>query len=54
MNQEYIYKCPKECPIHKHCFVIKLAQPLKEPLPVLYKCCAAKEDILITIGKRPP
>ncbi len=23
---EYIYKCPLQCPINKHCFVIKLEE----------------------------
>lgn len=51
----YVYKCPKQCPIHKHCFVIKLEDQLKQPLTVLLKCVAQKGDIKVEIGgERPP
>lgn len=51
----YIYKCPLQCPIHKHCFVIKLEERLTQPLKVLLKCAARKGDIKVEIGgERPP
>lgn len=57
MNREYIYHCNRKCPINKRCFIIKLAEPLKEPITVLQKCKATKVDIKITVGDdiiRPP
>ncbi len=56
LKQEYTYRCPVDCPIHKRCFVIKLKHPLKEPLHVLQKCLAKKgADIEISIyPERPP
>lgn len=52
---EYIYKCPLQCPINKHCFVIKLEERPVSPLKVLQKCPAEKKDIKIEIGgERPP
>lgn len=51
----YIYKCPLQCPIHKHCFVIKLEERLTQPLKVLLKCAASRDDIKVEIGgERPP
>lgn len=51
----YIYKCPLQCPIHKHCFVIKLEERLTQPLKVLLKCAAYKDDVKVEIGgERPP
>jgi len=54
--QPVIYRCPKECPIHKQCFVLKSAAQIEEPIHVLQKCPAEhNNDILITIGgQRPP
>lgn len=55
MSNEIIYRCNKECPINKKCFIIKLTQPLKEKVSVLHKCQAFKKDITIEIGgTRPP
>ena len=56
MNKpEYTYRCPKECPIGKHCFVIKVTEAIKEPMTVLQKCPDRKADIRIIIGgPRPP
>ena len=55
MDREIIYRCTQTCPLKKRCFVIKLAQPPREPLQVLLKCpAAAGRDILIIIGERPP
>lgn len=52
---EYTYRCPKECPIGKHCFVIKVTEAIKEPMTVLQKCPDRKTDIRIIIGgPRPP
>lgn len=42
-----IYKCPKKCNINKHCFIIKLKEPLREKATVMFKCPAVKKDILI-------
>ena len=54
-NNGYIYKCPLQCPIHKHCFVIKLEERLTQPLKVLLKCAASKGDVKVEIGgERPP
>jgi hypothetical protein len=50
----YIYCCPLQCPIKKHCFVIKLEKELTEPLSVLFKCNAQKGDIKINIGGEHP
>jgi hypothetical protein len=53
--KEIQYRCPKNCPIQKKCFILKTAEPIKEPIRVLQKCPAKKKDIPITIGgKRPP
>lgn len=52
---EYTYRCPKKCPIGKHCFVIKVPEQIKTPLTVLQKCPEKKMDIQIVIGGlRPP
>ena len=54
-KQEYTYRCPLKCPIHKKCFIIKVTEEIKEPLTVLQKCPASEADIKITIGNpRPP
>lgn len=50
-TKSYVYRCPLRCPIHKHCFVIKLAEPLSIPLTVFQKCVAKKRDIEIKIGE---
>ncbi len=51
----YIYKCPKQCPINKKCFVLKTPDILRQPLKVLQKCPAVNgQDILIAIGNKPP
>jgi hypothetical protein len=55
MEQAYIYNCPVKCPIHKHCFIIKLENKLEQPLTVLKKCDAEKgRDILVKIGGELP
>lgn len=55
MNSEFVYRCMKPCKIHKHCFIIKTQNPIKQPLAVLHKCKAEKKDILLIIGEeRPP
>lgn len=54
-NNGYIYKCPLQCPIHKHCFVIKVEKRLTQPLKVLLKCAVRKGDVKVEIGgERPP
>ena len=50
-NQGIIYRCPYSCPIHKRCFVVKLAEEPMQPLTVLQKCEARKKDVEIMIGK---
>lgn len=55
METSTIYRCNKKCPLNKHCFVLKVPGQLKQPLPVLVKCVAAKgKDVPIVIGERPP
>lgn len=50
-----IYRCTKDCSIRKHCFIIKTAMPLSNPIAVLVKCPAVKKDIQVIIGpNRPP
>ncbi len=51
---EYVYRCPIKCPIGKHCFVIKVAERINEPLIVLHKCLAKKQDIRFVIGGLSP
>lgn len=52
---EKVYKCTKKCAINKHCFIIKLREPLREKATVMFKCPAVKKDILIEIGgDKPP
>jgi len=52
---ETIYRCKKECPIGKNCFILKVEEHIKEPIKVLHKCPAEKKDIPIQIGgERPP
>lgn len=54
-TDKYVYRCPLRCPIHKHCFVIKLEEHPSQPLKVLLKCAARKGDVRIEIGgERPP
>ncbi len=49
------YRCTKNCPINKHCFVIKTKEKLKEEVVVLVKCVNEKgKDIEIKIGESPP
>lgn len=56
MDQGTTYRCYKDCPLHKHCFVIKVRDPLTHELTVYQKCPAEKgKDIELTFGKeRPP
>ena len=55
MSNERVYRCNLQCPIRKHCFIIKLKEPVTTPLVVLHKCEATKRDVEITIGDpRPP
>ena len=49
-NQGIVYRCPRFCPIHKHCFVVKLAREPKQPVVVLKKCEPLKKDLEIEIG----
>lgn len=56
MEQGTTYRCYKDCPLHKRCFVIKVRDPLTHELTVYQKCPAEKgRDIELTFGKeRPP
>lgn len=56
MEQGTIYRCYKDCPLHKRCFVIKVKKPLLHELTVYQKCEAKKgKDIVLKFGKeRPP
>lgn len=54
MSTEKTYKCPRRCPINKHCFIVKTAEPLPCEVTVLYKCPAHKKDIPIRIGSDRP
>ena len=51
---EYTYRCPKKCPIGKHCFIIKVTEKIREPMTVLQKCPDRKADIRIIIGGPHP
>lgn len=51
---EFTYRCPKRCPIGKHCFIIKVPEVISEPMTVLYKCPEKKADIRIVIGGPQP
>lgn len=53
--QQIIYRCTKNCPYRKKCFILKVQEQIKEPIKVLQKCPVEKKDILISIGgERPP
>lgn len=56
MLNAIVYRCPRKCPIHKRCFILKSAEQIKIPIQVLQKCPANhNKDILISIGDpRPP
>ena len=56
MEQGTIYRCNRNCPLHKRCFVIKVKAPLTQELTVYQKCEAKKgKDIELKLGKeRPP
>ena len=50
-----IYRCPKNCSINKHCFIVKTKEKLKDKITVLMKCPEKNgEDIEIKIGGKPP
>ena len=53
-NPGYIYRCNQNCPIHKHCFIIKTEKPIKVPFMILHKCEATKRDIRFQIGGERP
>lgn len=52
MTKEYIYRCSRECPIGKKCFVIKVGDKIIHPLRVMQKCKAYKSDIILTIDEK--
>ncbi|WP_301956680.1 hypothetical protein [uncultured Dialister sp.] len=52
---EIVYRCTQKCPIHKHCFILKVPIQLKEPLLILLKCKANNgKDIPVIIGNKSP
>jgi hypothetical protein len=52
---EIVYRCTQKCPIHKHCFILKVPIQLKEPLLILLKCKANDgKDIPVIIGNKSP
>lgn len=53
-SKTYTYRCPEHCPIRKNCFILKTTEPLKTPITVYQKCTAIKDDIVVTIGNKPP
>ena len=52
MKNDYIYRCSKDCPINKKCFVIKVSDIITQPLQIKYKCKAYRRDILIKIDDK--
>lgn len=54
MNKLQTYRCNRNCPIRKNCFIIKLKEPLPTPVTVLFKCKATKSDVEVTIGPDQP
>lgn len=47
-----VYRCPKRCPIHKNCFILKSKEELPVRITVLFKCPEQHgRDIEIEIGK---
>lgn len=51
-NNGYIYRCTKECPWNKQCFIVKTSDELKDEIPVLFKCKVSGNEILINIGQK--
>jgi len=49
---EIIYRCPKNCPWNKHCFVCKLQGEVSGDVVIIHKCEVTKEDIPIRIKER--
>jgi len=52
MKKDFIYRCSKECPINKKCFVIKVEEIITQPLKIKQKCRAYKKDIVIKIDDK--
>ena len=49
------YRCPRNCPINKKCFILKSKNELPSSLTVLVKCPNEKgKDIEVEIGKTKP
>ncbi|MBQ2886072.1 MAG: hypothetical protein IJE43_20325 [Alphaproteobacteria bacterium] len=49
---EIIFRCPKDCPWNKQCFICKIQGEVSGELVILHKCDVTKEDIPIRIKKR--
>ncbi len=49
---EIIFRCPKNCPWNKHCFVCKIQGEVYGDGVILHKCEVTKEDIPIRIMER--
>ena len=49
---EIIFRCPKDCPWNKQCFIFKTQGEVNGELVILHKCDVTKEDIPIRIKER--
>ena len=49
--KESVYRCTKDCPWHKHCFVCKVQGEASGDVVILHKCEITKEDIPVRIEK---
>lgn len=47
--EEIIFRCPKDCPWNKQCFIFKTQGEVSGELVILHKCHVTKEDIPILI-----
>jgi hypothetical protein len=51
-DKSFTYRCTKECPWNKHCFVIKTSCEIQEEIPVIHKCKVTGKEIAIHIGQK--
>lgn len=47
---EKIYRCPRECPWKKKCFVCKVQGDVPVDIVILHKCEVSKEEIPVHLG----
>ena len=50
--RESVYRCTKDCPWNKHCFVCKVQGEISGDVIILHKCEITKEDIPVRIKKQ--